>query len=100
MQFDDIRCMYPDRRADWTEAEKDLNMDIVTANAILDAASHPGDRLSGVKSTTQLFESDERTRRVSISMTLSTDHKVAQDAPKSPKAVQVIEEGGKGDNFV
>ncbi|GMI17055.1 hypothetical protein TrLO_g9630 [Triparma laevis f. longispina] len=35
-EFDDIRCMYPDRKMNWDEAEKDLSLDIVTANDTLE----------------------------------------------------------------
>ena len=68
-------------------------MDILTANKILDEAGIDRERVQGVKSTAELFESDERARRVSISIPLQMDSKALPKKSLSPKAVQVIEEG-------
>mmetsp|Transcript_29081 Transcript_29081/g.58078 ORF Transcript_29081/g.58078 Transcript_29081/m.58078 type:complete len:138 (+) Transcript_29081:205-618(+) len=88
--------MYPDCKADWTEAEKDLNMDIKTAKKVLDDAGVVRERIEGVKSTSDLFESDERARGVSISIPLSMDSKTLPKKSLSPKAAAIIEGHGSG----
>jgi len=70
-EFDDIRCMYPDRGADWSEAEKDLDYDIIDANEVLTVHGWSGKGVRVVTKTQVLFgnmgrQSEQRTRRVSL----------------------------------
>ena len=54
-EFDEIRCMYPDRGADWSEAEKDLDYDIIDANEVLEASGWDGKKVGNFTRTQVLF---------------------------------------------
>ena len=74
-EFDEIRCMYPDRGADWSEAEKDLDYDIVDANEVLKSMGWEGEVIGAITKTTVLFDGKGeeegggggRVRRISLS---------------------------------
>ncbi|GMH86152.1 hypothetical protein TrST_g2027 [Triparma strigata] len=100
-EFDDIRCMYPDRKMNWDEAEKDLSLDIVMANDTLEKLGWEGDKIKQVTNTQELFESDSRSRRVSVTMTLSTDtRRMSSVSPKASAVRAEREQGGGSADFV
>ena len=93
--------MYPDRKMNWDEAEKDLSLDIVMANDTLEKLGWEGDKIKQVTNTQELFESDSRSRRVSVTMKLSTDtRRMSSVSPKASAVRAEREQGGGSADFV
>ena len=67
-EFDDVRCMYPDRKADWNEAVKDLETDIHRAEDCLMAsgfsAEHFNLKIPPITPTNDLFNEDSKGKSV------------------------------------
>ncbi|GMI22165.1 hypothetical protein TeGR_g12795, partial [Tetraparma gracilis] len=63
-EFDDVRCMYPDRKANWDEAVKDLKTDMLRAQETLDrtgwTANNMECKIPDITDTNKLFDDDNK----------------------------------------